>query len=140
MFTFTHSVETIAGVDAIWPLYAEVERWLEWDRGLDAIELDGPFVAGATGTITPAGMPTLPFRLTRVVAGRAFDDETPFEGHVLRFLHDLEPLPGGGTRITHAVEIEGPAADAIGPNVTGDTPEAMAALVALAEASRVAVA
>jgi len=35
--------------------------------------------------------------------------------------------------VTHRVEIEGPAADQVGPNVTGDTPEAVAALVAMAE-------
>jgi hypothetical protein len=53
--------------------------------------------------------------------------------HVLRFVHLLEPAAGGGTRITHRVEVEGPAASEIGPNVASDLPEAMAALAAAAE-------
>ena len=133
MFTFEHTVETTAGVDAIWPLYADAAAWLRWDHGLAAVELDGPFVEGATGRITPVGMDTLPFILTWVEPGRGFADETPAMGHVLRFHHALESLPDGGTRITHRVEIEGPAADEMGPNVVGDTPEAMAALAVLAE-------
>jgi hypothetical protein len=133
MFTFEHTVETTASADAVWALYADVNAWLRWDHGLDAIELNGPFEAGVTGRITPKGMEQLPFTLTRVEPGRGFDDETPALGHMLRFSHVIEPLASGGARVTHRVEIEGPAAEQMGPNVTGDTPEAMAALVSLAE-------
>lgn len=133
MFTFEHSIDTVASPSSIWPLYADVAAWLRWDHGLAAVELDGPFEAGSLGRITPADMETLPFTLTWVEAERGFSDETPAMGHLLRFHHVLEPLPGGKTRITHRVEIDGPAADEMGPNVVGDTPEAMAALVSLAE-------
>lgn len=133
MYTFEHTAETTASADAVWALYADVNAWLRWDHGLDAIVLDGPFEAGVTGRITPKGMGELPFVLTRVEPGRRFDDETPAMGHVLRFIHVIEPLAEGGARVTHRVEIEGPAADEMGPNVTGDTPEAVAALVAMAE-------
>ena len=133
MYTYEHSVETIATPDAVWALYEDVAAWLSWDHGLEAVELDGPFEAGTSGRISPAGMGTLPFTITWAEAGRGFTDETPAMGHVLRFGHEIEPLPGGGSRVTHRVEIEGPAADEMGPNVTGDTPEAVAALVALAE-------
>jgi Polyketide cyclase / dehydrase and lipid transport len=133
MYTFEHTVQTTASPDAIWALYADVNAWLRWDHGLDAVALDGPFEAGVSGRITPKGMGELPFVLTRVEPGRGFDDETPAMGHVLRFIHRIEPLASGGARVTHRVEIDGPAADEMGPNVTGDTPEAVAALVALAE-------
>lgn len=135
MYTFEHTVETTASAEAVWALYADVNAWLRWDRGLDAIELDGPFEAGVAGRITPTGMDTMPFVLTRVEPGRGFDDETPAMGHVLRFIHVIEPTTSGGARVTHRVEIEGPAAEEMGPMVTGDTPEAVAALVALAEAA-----
>jgi hypothetical protein len=135
MYTFEHTAETTAPADVIWALYADVTAWLRWDHGLAAIELDGPFAAGTAGRITPHGMDTMPFTLTRVEQDRGFDDETPAMGHVLRFIHVLEPLAAGGTRVTHRVEIEGPGADEMGPMVTGDTPEAVAALIALAEAA-----
>jgi hypothetical protein len=133
MYTFELSVESTATPDAVWALYADVAAWLTWDHGLEAVEVDGPFEAGTAGRITPHGMGTLPFTITWAEPGRGFTDETLAMGHVLRFAHEIEALPGGGSRVTHRVEIEGPAADEIGPNVTGDTPEAVAALVALAE-------
>lgn len=133
MFTFEHTIDTTASTDAVWPLYADVSAWLRWDHGLVAVELDGPFAEGVGGRITPVGLDTLPFTLTWVERGRGFADETPAMGHLLRFHHALEPLPGGGTQITHRIEIEGPAAEEMGPKVVGDTPEAMAALAALAE-------
>ncbi len=132
MYTFEHTVSTPASAEAVWALYADVAEWLRWDHGLEAIELDGGFEAGATGRITPAGMGELPFTLTRVAPGRGFDDETLAMGHVFRFIHVIEPL-GEGSRVTHRVEIEGPAADEMGPNVVADTPDAMLALAALAE-------
>jgi len=133
MYTFEHSAQTSAGPDAVWALYADVAAWLTWDHGLEAVELDGPFTAGTTGRITPHGMDTLPFTITWAEPGRGFSDETPAMGHVLRFIHEIQAMPGGGARVTHRVEVEGPAADEMGPNVTGDTPEAVAALVAMAE-------
>jgi hypothetical protein len=133
MWTTEHTVETTAPADAVHALYADVAGWPAWDESVELAELDGPFVAGTTGRLRPAGLETLPFTLLWAEAGRGFTDETPFMGHVLRFVHLLEPAAGGGTRITHRVEIDGPAAAEMGPNVASDLPEAMAALAAAAE-------
>jgi hypothetical protein len=57
---------------------------------------------------------------------------------VVRVRHSLEALAAGGTRITYRATVEGPPADALGPEigtaVTADFPEVMAALAARAEA------
>jgi hypothetical protein len=54
----------------------------------------------------------------------------------LRFSHRLEPLQSGGTKVIHRLEITGPAAESVapklGPTITDDFPEAMAALLARA--------
>jgi hypothetical protein len=133
MWTTEHTVETSAAAETVHGLYADVAAWPTWDASVELAELDGPFVAGTSGRLRPAGIETLPFTLVSVEPGRGFTDETPFMGHVLRFIHLLEPLAGGGTRITHRVEIDGPAAADMGPNVASDLPEAMAALAAAAE-------
>ena len=133
MWTTEHTVETPASADAVYALYADVAGWPAWDESVDLAELDGPFAAGTTGRLRPAGLETLPFTLVWAEVGRGFTDETPFMGHLLRFVHLLEAAAGGGTRITHRVEIDGPAAAEMGPNVASDLPEAMAALVAAAE-------
>jgi hypothetical protein len=138
MWGYEHSLETDASAQAIFALYENVSGWPDWDSGLESADLDGPFVAGATGSMVVAGQGRFDFRLLSVEAGWGFEDETelPGTGLVVRFSHVLEPLAGGLTRVTHGVTIHGPAAaimgPQIGPGITADTPEAMAALVARA--------
>ena len=80
------------------------------------------------------GQDPLPYRLIKVEPQREFVDETPVAGLVVRVSHRLEPLPGGGLRITYAAQIDGPAGQAarIGPMITADFPQTVAALIALA--------
>jgi hypothetical protein len=131
MWVYEHSIET----EAIYRLYSEVERWMDWDTGLERITLEGPFAAGSTGTIVQAGQGAFPFRLTEVTPNKGFTDETGMVemSITLRFIHTLVPIEGARTRVTHRVEIAGLAAEElgpqIGPQVTADTPEAMALLV-----------
>jgi hypothetical protein len=132
MYTFEYFLRTTAAADVLWPLYAEIDNWLRWDGGLTAVTIDGPFVAGTTGTVTPEGMEPFPFTLTSVEAGRSFADVTPIPDGELTFEHWLEPVEGG-TVVRHRVTLTGPAADEMGPMVTADTPHAVDALCALAE-------
>jgi hypothetical protein len=65
---------------------------------------------------------------------REFTDETPVGDIVVRVSHRLEPASAGRLRITYAAEIDGPDRQAaeIGPMITADFPQTMAALIALA--------
>ncbi len=135
MWSYEHTVETSATRDAVWALYADVPGWPAWDMGLERVEIDGPLAAGAAGRITPAGQDALPFTITWAEVGYGFADETAVPAHVIRFRHTLETLAGGGTRITHRVEIDGPAGAEFGPGIVGDMPQAMAALAARAESA-----
>ncbi len=143
MFNYSHSIETPAAAAAVWPLYSEVSRWPLWDHEVQEVVLDGPFVAGTTGIMRISGQPLLPIHLTEVTPNVSFSDETamPDAGIVITFVHTLTPLASGGTRITHAVTISGPAAATvgpqIGPGIVADIPEAMQALAHQAEAARV---
>lgn len=132
MFEWSHQVETSAAPQQVWPLYADVERWREWDSGLEAVTLDGPFVAGSSGTMQVEGQPPLTWTLTEVVEGELFTDVTEIPGvATLTFVHRLAPR-ASGSLITHEVRIDGPAAERLGPMVVSDTPEAMEALARLA--------
>lgn len=121
-----------ASAEAIWRLYRDVSTWPSWDPGIEAVELHGPFEPGAEGALTPAGQEPLSFRMIEVTPERGFVDETAVAGAVLRFIHRLLPLDGGGTRITHRVEIDGPAAGEVGPQagpqITAGIPETMESL------------
>jgi Polyketide cyclase / dehydrase and lipid transport len=133
-YTYTHNVETDVPPEAIWALYEDVTTWPSWDAQAERITRDGPFQAGTTGTMKFVGQEPLAYRLTKVEPLREFVDETPVGPLVVRVSHLIKPLPDGGSRITYSAEIDGPEdqAQQVGPMITGDFPDTMASLVALA--------
>ena len=134
-YTYTHSVETDVRPDAIWALYEDVTTWPSWDSQAERVIRDGPFRAGTTGTMKFAGQEPLAYRLKKVEPLHEFVDETPVGPLVVRVSHRLEPLTDGRTRLTYSAEIDGPEDEAqqVGPMITGDFPETMASLIALAK-------
>jgi hypothetical protein len=134
-YTYTHSLEADVSAEAIWSLYEDVTTWPRWDAEAELITRDGPFAAGATGTMKFVGQEPLRYRLTKVEPYREFVDETPVGELVVRVSHLLEPLPSGRLRITYSAEIDGPErrAQEIGAMITADFPDTMASLIALAK-------
>jgi uncharacterized protein YndB with AHSA1/START domain len=129
---YEHSVETGAAPEAIWRHWADVESWGRWNADIEKIEISGPFAAGARITMTPAGQDPVELSVAELTEGEAFVDEARFDDLVLRTTHRVD-----GTRVTYRMEITGPGADdvgpQIGPGITADWPETMAALSRLAE-------
>jgi Polyketide cyclase / dehydrase and lipid transport len=136
MWTFEYTHPTTARPDAIWNLWSDVASWPEWDVDLEVVTLEGDFVAGARGTLKPKGMDVFPFVVTRAEPDRGYSDETPLDGAVLRFDHDLVPTEAG-TLIRQRVAVEGPAAneyfEALAANIILDIPAALARLATRAE-------
>ena len=132
-----HSVETTAAPEAIWREWSDVDRWPEWNGDIERIELDGPFAAGTRITMTPIGDEPVELRIAEAVEPELFVDEADFGEIVVRTTHLVEPLEQGRARVTYRMEITGPAADTLGPQVgpeiSRDFPEVLAALVARAE-------
>lgn len=64
-------------------------------------------------------------------------DRTEFGDLRLVFRHTLVALPGGGTSVTHQLQIDGPdagqVAPELGPQISEDFPVAMADLLAAAQ-------
>ncbi|HEY6783114.1 MAG TPA: SRPBCC family protein [Candidatus Dormibacteraeota bacterium] len=141
MWTYDYSAETVAEPEAIFDLFRDVATWPRWNPGVESMELDGAFAAGATGTMKTPGQDPLRMRLLSVEDGRGFEDETeiPGAGVVVRVRHALSTLSDGRTKITYGVTIDGPAADAvgpeIGPEITADFRAVVAALISEAEAA-----
>jgi hypothetical protein len=81
------------------------------------------------------GQDPLHYRLAKVEPLREFVDETPAGPLLVRVSHLLDPLSDGRLRITYSAEIDGPeeVAQQVGPMITADFPETIAALVALAK-------
>jgi uncharacterized protein YndB with AHSA1/START domain len=137
MWEYERGVETTAAPEAVWRLWSDVEGWPRWNADIERIALSGPFAEGSEITMTPRGQETVHLRLTAVREGEAFVDEASIGGAVISTTHELRAAGTGRTRVVYRMEITGPAAATIGPElgpaITADFPETIGALVALAE-------
>jgi hypothetical protein len=88
----------------------------------------------------PKGQDPITSVILEATENQAYADQTDLGEVTLRFSHDLQPFAGGGTRVTHRLEITGPAAAQLGPElgpaITEDFSEAMEALLARAASTR----
>jgi hypothetical protein len=136
MWTNEQSIETTAAREAIWRLWTDVPGWPEWNADLERAELSGPFAAGSTITMRPRDQEPIELRIAEAAPSERFVDEVRFGGVVVRTIHRIEPL-GDRNRVVYAMEITGPHADTlgpqIGPEITADFPQVLAALVERAE-------
>jgi uncharacterized protein YndB with AHSA1/START domain len=126
--------------EAVWQLWADVEGWPEWNAGIQRIELRGPFAAGSTILMTPPGDDPVELRITEAIEPQLFVDEADGGDFVVRTTHRIEAVGHEHSRITYRMEITGRAAEAvgpeIGPEISGDFPQVLAALAAHAEGDR----
>ena len=79
--------------------------------------------------MTPRGQETVDLRISEAVEGQQFVDEADVGGTVVRTTHRIDPLDADRIRIVYRLEASGPAAEQIGPAVSADFPETLAALV-----------
>lgn len=134
-FRYTHTAEADVSAEALWSLYEDVSTWPDWDAEAEWVTRDGPFATGTTGTMKFKGQDPLHYRLAKVDPGREFVDETPVGELTVRVSHLLQPLGPEKVRITYTAEIDGPENEAkeAGPLITGDFPDTISSLVAVAK-------
>jgi uncharacterized protein YndB with AHSA1/START domain len=139
MWEYEHSVETTAAPEALWRHWSDMATWPQWNDGIETINVEGPFAVGTVFTMTPPGQEPIRMRLVEISPGESFTDEMDAGDFVVRTEHRLEPVTAtaGLTRIIYRTEITGEAAGQIGPElgpqITADFPEVLAALAKLAE-------
>ena len=138
MWTHEHTAETALAPEAIWRVLKDMENWPRWDTSMEEVTLEGPFAVGTRVRMKPTGQDPITSVITTATENERYADETDLGDVVLRFSHTLTRLPQGGTRIIHRLEISGPKAAELGPElgaaITADFPEAMQALLAYAAA------
>ena len=140
MWTHEHTAETATSPEAIWRVLADLDQWASWDTSMDWVRLQGPFQVGSEVVMKPKGQDPITSVILKATENQRYADQTDLGDVTLRFSHTLQPLAGGGTRIIHRLEITGPAADQVapelGPAITEDFPEAMDALLARAASTQ----
>jgi hypothetical protein len=137
MWTTEYSADTGASPKAVWAALRDLHSGVRLSDRSDVFELHGPFEQGTELSVTPQGQDTLRSRIVELTEPWVYADRTEFDGLILLFRHRLRALPGGRTRVTHRLEIDGPGCDRVGPGlgvqIAGDFPVAMADLLAAAE-------
>jgi uncharacterized protein YndB with AHSA1/START domain len=138
MWTVEHNIETSALPEQVWRLWADAEGWPEWNTDIERIKLHGPFATGGRIMMTPRGQEAIELRIAEAVEPVQFVDEANLDDVVIRTTHRVELVGNERSRVTYRMEIDGPAAETLGPQlgpaISADFPETLAALVARAEA------
>ena len=136
MWEYEHSIETNATPEAIWRLWSDVRNWSAWNGEIEKIEINGPFEAGTQILMTPPEDDPITLVIAEAVENERFVDEARFDSLLLRTTHRIDPAGQGRIRVVYRMEITGDGADEagpqIGPGITADWPETMAALVKMA--------
>lgn len=136
MWSYEHAVEADVEAAAVWEAWADVGRWGEWNADIERIAIDGPFAVGARIEMTPRGAEPVTLTVTEARPGEGFVDEADLGGAIVTTTHRVEPAGDGRVRIVYRTEISGPAAEELGPEIgpmiTADFPETIAALVEFA--------
>lgn len=137
MWAVEHCADTSATPAAVWRRHTDVRSWSEWNSGVERVEMEGAFAAGAVGTLTPPGQGPLPFRVVEATENEGYTSETEIaETVTLRSTNRLTALPNGGTRICCRVELVGPAAEffakSFGPVLASGVPRTVEALAQVA--------
>jgi Polyketide cyclase / dehydrase and lipid transport len=137
MWAAEHSIETGASPDAIWRLWASAPGWTEWNADLARAELDGEFGPGSTIRMTSVEGEVVELSIAEADEPVLFLDEADLGDVTVRTTHRVHRLEGDRCRIVYRMEITGPEADAVGPElgpqISGDFPDVLAALAERAE-------
>jgi hypothetical protein len=131
--TASYSQETTASAEVIWELFEAVSGWKNWNTGVHACSIDGPFAVGSWLTMVLPDQEIIKSQLVEVDGQHLFTDETMLGDIAVRVVHEIEPLPGGRHRITYKINVVGANAHDICAGVSSDFPEVLLALVAQAE-------
>jgi hypothetical protein len=136
MWSYEFATDTDLDRTACWTALAAVHTGQAATAGGDVFELHGPFEVGTELSVTPAGQQTFRSVITELDEGKTYQDLTRYNGLTLAFRYTLADLPGGGSRLSHRLVIDGDDAGAVGPElgpqITADFPADLDELIALA--------
>jgi len=137
MWSTEYDIETEAPAERIWEAWEDVASWPAWNGDLERAELSGAFAPGSTITMHSPEQDPIELRIVQAERPSVFVDRADLGDIAVTTTHRTERLADGRTRIVYAMEISGPAADTVGPElgpaISGDFPQVLAALVRRAE-------
>lgn len=107
MFEAAHTERSTAEPAQIWELWADPERWRDWNEQIERVEVDGELRVGAEVRTKLRRGGTVRFAVTELEPERVFADEARFPGARLGHEHRLAPGKSS-VEITHRIYLDGP--------------------------------
>lgn len=107
MFEAVHTERISADADAIWGLWADPQRWPDWNEQVEGVELDGELRVGAEVSVKFKRGGKVKFEVTELEPLRLFVDEAKFPGARLGHEHRMKPGKSS-VEVTHRLYVEGP--------------------------------
>lgn len=107
-WTISASEISSATPHQIWLWYASPRDWPNWDHLVDQVQSNGPFIDGTEGISESGGM-SMTSILTEVREDRGYTEILQMPLASLTATHELRP-EATGTRIDHAMTVDGPGA------------------------------
>ena len=103
--TYSTVTKEITG-QQLWKLFADVNNWHTWDKGIEFARLEGRFEKGNFFMLRPKGGPTVKIELIETIINRKFTDVTRFPLAKMTDEHLFEETKDG-LRITNTIFVEG---------------------------------
>ena len=107
MWTKTHAIVTNeATKEQMWKLFSDVNKWAEWDGGIEYAKLEGKFEQGNHFILKPKGGPKVKIQLVETIENRKFVDLTRFPLAKMYGEHTFEET-AEGLKITTTMKVTG---------------------------------
>ena len=103
------TVDIAAPPERVWEVLTDVESWSEWASTVTSVGRldDGPLRLGSRAKIRQPRIPETEYVVTELEPGRSFTWVATGPGVLTTARHDVEALPGGGTRVRLSVTQSG---------------------------------
>ncbi|MDR1172410.1 MAG: polyketide cyclase [Bacteroidales bacterium] len=107
MWSKSHSIVTKEVTkEQMWKLFADVNNWHTWDKGIEFARFEGKFEEGNLITLRPQGGPNVKIELPVVIENERFLSVTKFPLAKMYDDHLFEET-GGGLKITITISVKG---------------------------------
>ncbi|HSI81933.1 MAG TPA: SRPBCC family protein [Solirubrobacterales bacterium] len=95
-----------ADPEAVWELWGDLDRWPEWNQGIERASADGELAPGATIKVKLRRGGTVSHQVTALEPGRLLVTEARFPGGRQGHEHRVERRRNGA-EVTHRIYVRG---------------------------------
>jgi hypothetical protein len=107
MWTKSYSIVTKEVTkEQMWKLFADVNNWHTWDKGIEFAKIEGKFEKGNHFMLRPKGGPNVKVELLETIVNKNFLDVTKFPFAKMYDNHTFEETKDG-LNITNTISVKG---------------------------------